>query len=297
MMHTTNNGWSKDPLTVRIYIGSDRDGAQVAAGSVASVFEAFLTRFNAEVEPIYSVNGYRSAAFNATLPGAVASSNHVSGTAVDVNGDRHPNEAAHAGRLMASGFSTAQLAKLHHLLADFPVIVWGGDTSTKFPLGARDYMHFEIRGTAAQVTTAANVLTRPRPPIVVPPPLKPLPVLTPLPQEDDMKVIHAPNGSIALVGESYVGEFIGTDTAGYGAAITVFGPLVEVSDAEYVTTVQRATGRMAAARAGMTAQEVAAAVIPSLTASVTAALKTAGGGGLTIDQVEQAIRHVLGSLG
>lgn len=116
-----------------------------------------------------------------------------------------------------------------------------------------------------------------------------------IPLEDNMKVIRdTQTGSIALVGEAYVGEFGGADSAGYGAAIAVFGPMVEVTNAEYVTTVQRATGRMAAARAGMTAADVAAQVVPSVTAAIKALPAATG-----VDQaaVEKALRNVLGSLG
>lgn len=126
------------------------------------------------------------------------------------------------------------------------------------------------------------------PELAPPAPLIPLEV-------DDMKVIRdEQNGSIALIGEAYVGEFGGADQGGIAAATAVFGDWKNLNHQDYVTAVQRATGRMAAARAGMTAADVAAQVVPSVTAAITALPAATG-----VDQaaVEKALRNVLGSLG
>lgn len=67
-----------------------------------------------------------------------------------------------------------------------------------------------------------------------------------IPLESDMNIIRAENGSIALVGESYFGEFGGNDPDGINAAVAAFGPVRGVSNGEYVTTKDRANGRRAA---------------------------------------------------
>jgi hypothetical protein len=171
-MATTNNGWPKDPVVVRLYVGQDYDGCEVALGDVATLFADFMTRFHNEVEPLRKANGYRSSAYNASIPGSVASSNHVSGTAVDLNGDVHPNEAAHGGAIMASGFSPSAYVALNRLLGVYGgIIVWGGNTSAKFPRGARDYMHFEINATAAQLREFCKRYDAPVTPPAGPPPV------------------------------------------------------------------------------------------------------------------------------
>lgn len=67
----------------------------------------------------------------------------------------------------------------------------------------------------------------------------------PAPKETNMELIRAENGSIALAGEFYFGEFGGTDKAGLAAAMATFGPLKPVTNAEYTTTKERAIGRRA----------------------------------------------------
>src|SRR4051812_27472171 len=144
-MATTNNGWPTDPAVNRIWVGNDPDGCEFAAGDVTVVFTYFFTRFHQEIELVHMLNGYRSSEYNDTIPGSVKSSNHVSGTAGDVNGDWHPNEAN--GGSGSSGFTAAQSEQVRALVAHVGVLKWGAD----FPPGARDWMHFEISGNASRV--------------------------------------------------------------------------------------------------------------------------------------------------
>lgn len=70
------------------------------------------------------------------------------------------------------------------------------------------------------------------------------PIITPdIPQEEDMRVIRAENGSIALVGERYFGEYGGQDKDGVDAAVAAFGPVRAVTNAQYNTIKARALGR------------------------------------------------------
>lgn len=164
MASTTNNGWPKDPKVVRIYVGKDANGAEFARGDVASLFAHFFGRFHREVEPVRILNGYRSSAFNASIPGSIPSSNHVSGTAGDVNGDVHKNEAVSG--ITGSGFSSAQTQRIRQIQADMRnLIKWGGD----FPKGKRDWMHFEVQGSAAQIRDYLATLATPPTPTPTPP--------------------------------------------------------------------------------------------------------------------------------
>lgn len=73
-----------------------------------------------------------------------------------------------------------------------------------------------------------------------------------IPLESDMNIIRAENGSLALVGENYFGEFGGVDQDGIGAAVAAFGPVRGVTNAQYVTAKERALGRRAALLADIT---------------------------------------------
>jgi len=167
MTTTTMNGWSltRVPLAT---IAAGGHSTRVRAGAVATVLGHVARRFHAEVEPLVTFYGWRSVATNAAV-GGHPRSNHPSGTAIDFNGYAHPYKAP-------INFTAAQVAAIRRILAEVaPVVRWGGD----FGAALRDGMHFEIVGTAAQVTAVAARLT-----------IHPIPApLTPLPQskeDDDM---------------------------------------------------------------------------------------------------------------
>lgn len=147
MAGTSQNGWPKDPPVVRIYAGGDVSGAEVRAGDVATVMQWFLDSYHRTVEPIREVHGYRSSAFNASIPGSISNSDHVSATAVDVNGADHPNEAVRRAG-WSSGYTGDEIRRVRDLLAAAGgCLQWGLD----FPVGARDAMHFAVaRGVTPQ---------------------------------------------------------------------------------------------------------------------------------------------------
>jgi hypothetical protein len=156
MTDSTNNGWPKDPSTTRIYVGGDKDGCEVRAGDVETIFESLIRRFHSEVEPIITASGYRSSQVN-TQSGGITTSNHLSATAVDLNGYAHPYEAnatwSHRFANYRSGFTTAQVSSIRAILGSMGGLVrWGMD----FAVGYRDSMHFEIRGSAASVASLAS---------------------------------------------------------------------------------------------------------------------------------------------
>ena len=158
-MATTRNGWPKAPaVRTAITAPGCADTGEVRAGDVAVVMQAFTVAFDAEVEPLSTINGYRSPELNAAA-GGDAQSNHMSGTALDLNGARHPYErnlpAPQQGKAYKHGFTDKQVAKIREILARFDGVVrWGLD----FNPGYRDAMHFEIHGTPAQVAAAAAAL-------------------------------------------------------------------------------------------------------------------------------------------
>ncbi|MCR6649696.1 MAG: M15 family metallopeptidase [Cellulomonas sp.] len=149
----TLNGWPvvAESAVTRVYVGGDTDGCTVLAGDVAKAFAWLMQQFHDRVEPITEANGWRSADFNKRIGGA-ARSNHISGTAVDLNGGRHPYEKHQPGRTYRSGFSTAQTAQIRKILVESGGLFrWGLD----FPVGLRDAMHFELApgSTPAAVKT------------------------------------------------------------------------------------------------------------------------------------------------
>ncbi|KMM44852.1 hypothetical protein CWIS_13540 [Cellulomonas sp. A375-1] len=179
----TLNGWpeASQVAVVRIVAGGDRDGATVLAGDVAAAFVWLLEQFHARVEPITEVNGWRSAAFNKQIGGA-ARSNHISGTAVDVNGARHPFERHHPGKRYSSGFTDAQARTVRAILREAGGLFrWGLD----FPVGKRDAMHFELASGTTTHDVAAFVAR------ITPPPAPTPAVITP--KGPDMVIIR--NGS------------------------------------------------------------------------------------------------------
>ena len=146
---TTLNGWSdvEKSRTTRIYVGRDKNGCTVRKGTEAA-FAWLMQQIHERVEPVDVANGHRTRAENDFYKGA-RNSNHISGTAVDLNGGRHPYEAHQKGA-WTSGFTAAQTAEIRKILAEAGgLFAWGAD----FPRGKRDAMHFEL----AKGTTMADV--------------------------------------------------------------------------------------------------------------------------------------------
>lgn len=158
----TNNGWNVvdgDQVTRR-WIGADTDGCTFLSGPVADLFVWFFDQLHQHVEPVTMLNGWRSAADNAYYGGA-AGSNHMSGTAGDVNGYKHPYEA-HT-RPWSSGWTAEQQHMIRLLMAQTGgLISWGLD----YAVGIRDAMHFDLSPgtTPAQVAAFVHTLHTPPPP-------------------------------------------------------------------------------------------------------------------------------------
>ena len=102
---------------------------QIREGQPAAIMGAFAADFNAYVEPLRDED---SASWTAT--NSVATSNHLSGTAMDLNWGSHPFQVADAG------FNAEQKKTVRELL-DFyeDTIFWGNDWQSP-----KDAMHFQM---------------------------------------------------------------------------------------------------------------------------------------------------------
>lgn len=94
------------------------------------ILKAFAADFNAYVEPL-SV-GADEGGWTGT--NSVATSNHLGGTAMDLNWNQHPMGAVNAG------FSQSEIATIREMLAFYEgMIFWGNDWNSP-----KDSMHFQM---------------------------------------------------------------------------------------------------------------------------------------------------------
>ncbi|EFG75294.1 Transglycosylase-like domain protein [Mycobacterium parascrofulaceum ATCC BAA-614] len=106
---------------------------EIQNGQPLQILRAFAADFNAEVEPLRDAD---SACWTAT--NSVDDSNHLSGTAMDLNWNSHPFQIADAG------FDAAKLAKVRALLDWYEgTVFWGNDWSDP-----KDAMHFQLASLA-----------------------------------------------------------------------------------------------------------------------------------------------------
>lgn len=106
---------------------------EIQIGIPLALLRAFAADFNAYVEPL------RDADSACWTPGnSVATSNHLSGSACDLDWDSHPFQVFNAG------FNDAQIATIRELLAFYTyssvqLIWWGNDWDSP-----KDAMHFQV---------------------------------------------------------------------------------------------------------------------------------------------------------
>ena len=152
-MANSQNGWPVNPPRSRRTIPGTGVAVTVADGPAGDVLMHVLARFDKEVEDIdlKSTRGELDDWGYAARPvrGGSDTSNHASGTAVDVNATRHP-----LGVL--GTFTRKQVAVIHEILASVVNVVrWGGDYQ-----GRKDEMHFEINAGRGAVEAVAAQLRR-----------------------------------------------------------------------------------------------------------------------------------------
>lgn len=213
----TNNGWpivDGDQVT-RVYVGHDVDGCTFLSGDVAHLFAWFFDELHREVEPVTMLNGWRSRQYNAEHGGAVGS-NHMSGTAGDVNGYKHPYEA-HT-KPWSSGWTSAQQQQVRAIMASTGgLLAWGLD----YAPGWRDAMHFDLTPYATPKRVRAFVAT-----------LAPTPAPDPVPEPQEEPVFKLYRITDDGTGRVFLGGPGTWNVVPNGNALAVlidtYGPLVDV---------------------------------------------------------------------
>ena len=114
--------WVRVPGAVHVSL-------QIREGQPAKILGAFAADWNAYIEPIRDAD---SACWTPT--NSVASSNHLSGTACDINWNSHPF------RVKDAGFNPQQLATMREMLHFYEgTVFWGNDWANP-----RDAMHVQM---------------------------------------------------------------------------------------------------------------------------------------------------------
>lgn len=141
----SSNGWpmvNGDECTW-VTVPGTSVSLQIQNGHPLAILRAFAADFNAYVEPLRDPD---SACWTPT--NSVSTSNHLSGTAMDLNWESHPFQVANAG------FSAAQIATIKEIQAFYEgTVFWGNDWSDP-----KDAMHFQLASLAngGQINTYQN---------------------------------------------------------------------------------------------------------------------------------------------
>lgn len=148
-MAVSQNGWPVAPLRRSRRVPGTQVSLTVADGAAGDVLMYVAAQFNGRVEDIDNARGGLDDWGYAYRPirGSTETSNHASGTAIDLNATRHPLGVKNT-------FSHAQQAAIHAILQEVDFVVrWGGDYS-----GRVDEMHFEINAPEFKVKRVAERL-------------------------------------------------------------------------------------------------------------------------------------------
>lgn len=115
---------------------------QIREGQPAKILGAWAADWNAFIEPLRDAD---SACWTPT--NSVASSNHLSGTAIDLNWNSHPFRVDNAG------FNAAQLATIREMLEFYEgMVFWGNDW-----VSPKDAMHSQMNGNTYGSQNVARV--------------------------------------------------------------------------------------------------------------------------------------------
>lgn len=168
-MAVTHNGWPVDPVVAEITVNSV--STTVCAGDVQIVMQWVAEKWNDLLDPVALMRAYRSKAENDQLPNSIPNSNHISGTANDINWNLHPFG-------VAGTFTAAERQILKDLQNYSGGVIQFGEFFPEVYGSTVDACHVEIaRGiTPAQVNEFARKISAE---ISVPPE-----------DDDDMRVIR-----------------------------------------------------------------------------------------------------------
>jgi hypothetical protein len=137
----SENGWeplhaTADMLEWVTVPGTDVK-IQIQKGQPTQILRAFCADFHAYVEPLRNQD---TACFTAT--NSVPTSNHLNGTAVDLNWDSHPFHVSYAG--FDSGKTKAMRELLDFYTYEGQKIVWWGQDWGEQNIGPYDCMHVNL---------------------------------------------------------------------------------------------------------------------------------------------------------
>lgn len=131
----SSNGWPMvdEGSCTWVSVPGTSVSLQIQNGQPLAILRAFAADFNAYVEPLRDPD---SASWTPT--NSVPTSNHLSGTAMDLNWNSHPFQIPNAG------FSAAQIATIKEIQAFYEgTVFWGNDWSDP-----KDAMHFQLASLA-----------------------------------------------------------------------------------------------------------------------------------------------------
>ena len=144
-MAVSQNGWKANDRSLIASYSVPGGKISMRKGDVATILVYVAKRFHSEVENLIWPGNWGYA--ERPIRGSRTTSNHASGTAIDLNAPRHP-----LGK--RGTFSKSQVRKIKKILSDLDHVVrWGGNYR-----GRKDEMHFEInKGTAAVRRVARKI--------------------------------------------------------------------------------------------------------------------------------------------
>ncbi len=143
----SENGWrmcDANELDRGVVPGTNGLVLPIRKGIANIILKGWVSWFNREVESLNNARGYADeGAWTPTND--VSTSNHLSGTAVDLNWSDHPF------RVYNAGFTQAEIAKVRAGLAAFKgAIWWGNDWQSP-----KDAMHFQLNYREGDARNAA----------------------------------------------------------------------------------------------------------------------------------------------
>lgn len=148
-MPTSQNGWSASPnLHVRPLVV---DGVGFLPGirdddDVAYILGYFAEQYAKRVEPLKNP-GCWGFSYRADRNQSSDLSNHASGTAIDLNAPKHPNNVS-----IAKTFKPAQISEIHKILGEcHGALRWGGDYTHTV-----DGMHVEVNVSPVRLATIVS---------------------------------------------------------------------------------------------------------------------------------------------
>lgn len=159
MAQYSYNGWlaSANPADFgglsALVVAGETFAPGVRTGDVFTVLQYVAQQLHARVEPVIAPGWHQADDWGYAYRANRNANNiscHGSGTAIDYNATRHPNNKS-------GTFNKTQVSEIRKILSEVGLVVrWGGDFS-----GTKDEMHFEIHGNAAQVAGVAARLRQP----------------------------------------------------------------------------------------------------------------------------------------